>query len=107
MSFIITVVFSDDADAVYDIDYYTSHHMPLILKDWEKYGVIGWNVRTFTPGPDGSAPQFAFGSDVFWKSMDELEAAFKGSEAAAIMGDVPNFSNKAPIFLYGNVVDSS
>lgn len=41
MSFIITVVFPNDADAQYDIEYYTKHHIPLILKDWAKYGVTG------------------------------------------------------------------
>lgn len=106
MSFIITVVFPNDADAQYDIEYYTNHHMPSILKDWAKYGVTGWNVREFAPGPDGSAPLYAFGSDVFWKSAERLEGAFKGPEAGAIMADVLKFSNKPPVFLYGNVVGS-
>lgn len=106
MSFIVTVVFPNDADAQYDIEYYTNHHMPLILKDWAKYGVTGWNVREFAPGPDGSAPLYAFGSDVFWKSAERLEEAFKGPETGAIMADVPKFSNKPPVFLYGNVVGS-
>ncbi|CAD0052771.1 unnamed protein product [Aureobasidium pullulans] len=106
MSFIVTVVFPNDVDAQYDIEYYTKHHMPLIFKDWAKYGVTGWNVREFAPGPDGSAPLYAFGSDVFWKLAERLEEASKGPEAGAIMADVPKFRNKPPVFLYGHVVGS-
>lgn len=68
MSFIITVVFPNDADAEYDITYYVEKHMPRIMDEWAKYGVTGWNVREFAPGPDGAKPMYAFGSDVFWSS---------------------------------------
>lgn len=107
MSFIITVVFPNEPDAKYDIDYYGLHHMPLVKEQWAKYGVTGWNVRKFEPGPDGAEPKYAFGSDVFWESKEKLQAAFSGPEAAGIMGDVPNFSNKSPIFLYGQVFKSA
>jgi uncharacterized protein (TIGR02118 family) len=103
MSFIITVVFPNDADAQYDVTYYVDKHMPRILEEWAKYGVTGWNVREFAPGPDGAKPIYAFGSDVFWTSKDKLGEAFAGPEGAGIMGDVANFSNKAPVFLYGDV----
>ncbi|THX54883.1 glycoside hydrolase [Aureobasidium pullulans] len=87
MSSIITVVFPKDANGA-------------------KYGVTGWNVKKFASGPDSSAPLYAFGSDVFWKSAERLEEAFNGPEAGAIMADVPKFSNKPPVFLYGHVVGS-
>jgi hypothetical protein len=41
MAFSITVVFPNDADAEYDIDYYTRNHMPLIEKHWSKFGLKG------------------------------------------------------------------
>jgi uncharacterized protein (TIGR02118 family) len=103
MTFIITVVFPNDADAKYDIKYYIEKHMPRIMEEWAKYGVTGYNVREFAPGPDGAKPVHAFGSDVFWTSKDRLHEAFAGPEATGIMGDVVNFSNKAPVFLYGDV----
>ncbi|CAK1367171.1 hypothetical protein CB0940_10486 [Cercospora beticola] len=103
MSFIISVLFPNDEDAQYDIEYYVQKHMPRIAEEWAKYGVTGWNVREFAPGPDGSKPPYAFGSETFWTSKDKLSDAFTGPEAAGIMEDVKNFSNKQPIFLYGDV----
>lgn len=100
----ITVVFPNEPDANYDIDYYIRHHMPLIQSLWGKYGVKGWSVTKYGNGIDGSAPLYAFGSVVVWESAAGIETAFAGTEVAHIMGDVPNFSNKQPIFLIGEVV---
>ncbi|KAJ0326318.1 hypothetical protein COL5a_007146 [Colletotrichum fioriniae] len=78
MTVTITVVFPNDPDAEYDINYYTTKHMPLIQERWRKYGVTS--------------------------CFQQIKAAFAGPEAGGIMGDVPNFSNKQPIFLTGEVL---
>ncbi|KAF4774338.1 ethyl tert-butyl ether degradation [Colletotrichum scovillei] len=104
MTVTITVVFPNDPDAEYDINYYTTKHMPLIQEQWRKYGVTSWSVTKFQPGADGIPPLYAFGSTVTWDSLQQIKAAFAGPEAAGIMGDVPNFSNKQPIFLTGEVL---
>ncbi|KAH8602370.1 hypothetical protein B0O99DRAFT_606343 [Bisporella sp. PMI_857] len=100
----ITVVFPNDDDAKYDIGYYTNHHMPLIASKWGKYGIKGWSVTKFGPGADGSAPLYAFGSTVHWKDSQSITNAFSGPETGEIMSDIPNFSNKHPVFLYGEEV---
>ncbi|RAL02820.1 uncharacterized protein BO80DRAFT_463071 [Aspergillus ibericus CBS 121593] len=104
MSFTVTVVFPNDADAEYNIDYYTQTHMTLIEKHWSKYGLKGWSVTKYVPGLDGTPPLYAFGSEVFWENEDGAKAAFASPEVAEIMGDVPHFSNKTPIFLLGQTV---
>jgi uncharacterized protein (TIGR02118 family) len=98
MAFSITVVFPNDADAEYDIDYYTKNHMPLIEKHWSKFGLKGWSVTRFVPGLDGSKPLYAFGSEVFWESEEGIKNAFASPETAEIMGDIPRFSNKVTYF---------
>ncbi|TDZ39166.1 hypothetical protein CTRI78_v010641 [Colletotrichum trifolii] len=87
MSIAITVLFRNEADARYDLAYYANTHMPL-------YG----------PGPDGAEPPFVFGSTVTWAEGSQVQTAFAGPEAARVFADVPNFSNKEPLFLYGEVV---
>ncbi|OLN86556.1 hypothetical protein CCHL11_08522 [Colletotrichum chlorophyti] len=104
MTITITVVFPNEADAKYDIDYYVNKHMPLIQERWGQYGVKSWSVTKFQNGADGSAPLYAFGSTVSWDNLDQIKSAFAGPEAAEIMGDVSNFSNKQPIFLTGEVL---
>ncbi|WYZ45683.1 hypothetical protein EsH8_VIII_000999 [Colletotrichum jinshuiense] len=104
MVFTITVVFPNEPDAKYDIDYYVANHMPMIQDLWGKYGVKSWSVTKFQNSVDGSAPLYAFGSVVTWGSVDQMRTAFAGPEAEGIMGDVANFSNKHPIFLTGEVI---
>lgn len=99
----ITVLFPNEADAKYDINYYKTHHMPLIEKLWGHFGVTSWSVTTFTPGPDGSDPTFVFGSVVNWASAEAIKTAFADESVQQIMQDVPNFSNKQPTFLFGDV----
>ncbi|KAJ4983114.1 hypothetical protein SVAN01_11378 [Stagonosporopsis vannaccii] len=104
MAVTITVVFPNDSDAEYDIDYYISKHMPLVQAQWSKYGLQSWSATKFLNGIDGSSPLYAFGSVVMWDSEDQLKTAFAGPEVAEIMGDVTNFSNKQPIFLIGDIL---
>lgn len=99
----ITVLFPNEADAKYDINYYKTHHMPLIGKLWGHFGITSWSVTTFTPGPDGSAPAFTFGSVVNWVSAEAIKTAFAHESVQQIMQDVPNFSNKQGTFLFGDV----
>lgn len=104
MSTTITVVFPNDLDANYNIEYYISSHMPLIERHWKKFGVKSWSVTKFTPGLDGNQPLYAFGSTVYWDNNARIKEAFESPETAEIMGDVPNFSNKQPIFLLGRII---
>ncbi|KGO44095.1 Dimeric alpha-beta barrel [Penicillium expansum] len=106
MAFTITVLFPNVPDAKYDIDYYTAHHMPLIKQHWTKYGVQDWSVTTFAPGPDGAQPPYTFGSVVVWENKEGVDKAFASPEVAEVMGDVPNFSNKEPVFLFGSQIEA-
>ncbi|KAM3538655.1 hypothetical protein ARSEF1564_008441 [Beauveria bassiana] len=104
MAVTVTVVFPNEPEATYDIEYYTKHHMPLVQSLWGKYGVQSWSATKFLDGPDGSKPLYAFGSIVTWDAYDSIKNAFAGPEVGEVMGDVANFSNKSPIFLYGEVI---
>ncbi|KAM0331390.1 hypothetical protein ACHAQA_003063 [Verticillium albo-atrum] len=104
MAVTITVLFPNEADAKYDIDYYVNKHMPLIQSLWGPYGVQSWSATKFGNGVDGSAPKYAFGSTVTWENGDQVKAAFAGPEVGRIMGDVANFSNKEAVFLTGEVL---
>jgi uncharacterized protein (TIGR02118 family) len=101
MTYTITVLFPNDADAQYDIEYYVSHHMPLIERHWKKFGVQSWCVTTFDPSANGEPAMYKFGSIVTWESKEGIQKAFESPEVTEIMGDVPKFSNKQPVFLFG------
>jgi len=102
MTATITVLFPNEPDAKYDIDYYVKHHMPLIQERWAQYGVKGWFATKFSNGIDGTPPLYAFGSTVEWESHEHIKTAFAGPEAKEIMEDIANFSNKQAVFLMGD-----
>ncbi|RAH75727.1 uncharacterized protein BO66DRAFT_416913 [Aspergillus aculeatinus CBS 121060] len=104
MTLTVTVVFPNDTDAKYDIDYYVENHMTLVEKLWSQYGLQGWSVTKYIPGLDGSPPLYAFGSEVFWENEEGMKEAFRSSSVAEIMADVARFSNKSPIFLIGQTI---
>lgn len=100
----ITVLFPNEPDAKYDIEYYVSHHMPLIERRWKRYGVQSWSVTTFNPSANGAISLYAFGSVIAWESKEGFQKAFERPEVAEIMSDVPNFSNKRAVFLFGSKI---
>lgn len=104
MAVTVTVVFPNEPDAKYDIEYYMAKHMPLIETRWGKYGIKSWSATKYSNGIDGSPPLYAFGSVVTWDNEEQVKTAFTGPEVGEIMADVPNFSNKQPIFLIGELL---
>ncbi|POS69295.1 ethyl tert-butyl ether degradation EthD [Diaporthe helianthi] len=105
----VTVLYPNDADAKYDIEYYKTTHMGLMNKHFSKAGLISWSVTTYTPGPDGSASPFAFSSSSTWRSTEDFKAAFQGEALKEILADVPNFNfaNKQSTFLFGEISGST
>ena len=79
--------------------------MPLVQKHWAQYGLTDWKVVEFNPGPDGSKP-YSVQAILTFKDGEALKAALGSGEAATVFGDVPNFSNKSPVFLAGELVGS-
>ena len=104
MSFESTVLYPAEGDATFDMDYYCKTHMPLVSEKWKQYGLKGWRVVEFQSGPDGTKPHFSVQATLLWENEDALKKAMSSSEASAVFGDVPNFSNKGPTLISGSVM---
>ncbi|KAF2422160.1 hypothetical protein EJ08DRAFT_653198 [Tothia fuscella] len=99
-----TVLYPNDDDATFDMKYYLATHMPLVQEKFGPFGMSGYSVLKFQNGPDGSKPQYSVQATLHF---DKAESVGKASKEAGepVFGDVPNFSNKSPIFLVADVVD--
>ena len=104
MTFHVTVLYPNEDDTKFDLKYYLATHMPLVKKGWTQYGLKSYKVNEFGPGPDGSKPPFCIGATLVWGSGEEVQKAMGSEEAKGILGDIPNFCNKQPTFLTGEVV---
>ena len=91
----VVILYPQSDDTTFDMDYYTSKHMPLLA---EAIGDAckGWGVS----GP--AAKYHAVG----WAMVDSQEAfdAAMGQRGAEIIGDVPNYTNVRPEMIVGPVV---
>ncbi|GAB7358602.1 hypothetical protein MBLNU230_g2662t1 [Neophaeotheca triangularis] len=88
--------------ATFNMDYYLSTHMPLVMSKWGPHGLKSWRVLKF-----GDDQAYCVQASLEWASVEDMQKAVQSEATAEVMGDVKNFSDKEPVFLGGAVVGSS
>ncbi|KAK7893838.1 hypothetical protein LTR67_006539 [Exophiala xenobiotica] len=107
MPFHATVLYPNEDDIKFDMSYYLSTHMPLVMERFGKYGLKGYQVTDYKPGADGAKPPFCTGCTLIWDSPEDMQSAMSaGDDAGVVFGDIPNFCNKQPVLMAGSVVAS-
>lgn len=96
----VTVVYPQGAK--FDMDYYLKTHMPLVQKRWSSYGLQSWKVLKF-----GDDTPYCVQATLEFDSMDSFQKAASGEEAKEVLGDIPNFSDKEPAIMPGEIVGTS
>ncbi|KAF4775358.1 hypothetical protein CPAR01_13708 [Colletotrichum paranaense] len=97
----VSVLYPNEADAKYNIDYYVESHMPMAAATWKSAGVKSWKVTKYSASPDGKQPKYAFAGILTFDSVESIHKALASPDTAKVMQDVPNYSNKEPVFLIG------
>jgi uncharacterized protein (TIGR02118 family) len=89
----MTILYPKTDDATFDMDYYTSTHMPMVAK---ALGDKGWGAMAVS-----SDNHVAMG----WVMFDDMDAfnAGMGAHGAEIMADVANYTNQQPEVVIGEV----
>ncbi|KAL6243706.1 hypothetical protein RBB50_009139 [Rhinocladiella similis] len=102
------VLYPAAPDATFDMTYYLNHHKPLCVERWGKYGFKDINVLKVNAGADGGKPAYSVIATLTWDDGgkgDGISKALTGEDGEAVMSDIPNFSNKTPLFLMGDVAE--
>ncbi|OLN85467.1 hypothetical protein CCHL11_08062 [Colletotrichum chlorophyti] len=97
----VSVLYPNEPDAKYDIDYYINTHMPLAASTWKDAGVKSWSVHKYLPGPGGQESKYVFAGVLEFESVEAVHKALASPDSKTVTDDVPNFSNKQPTFLIG------
>lgn len=103
MATAITVLYPNVEDATFDLDYYLAKHMPLVSERFTAHGLEGWRVAKFVGTPTGDSAPYSIVATLEFGTADQFKAAV-AAEGKDVLGDVPNFSNKDPIIMIGDVV---
>ena len=100
----ITVLYPNESDATFNLDYYIKSHMPMVQEQFGPYGFEGYQVLKLVGTPDPSQPSpYTIQATLNFKSQQDFEEALKNT-AEKVLGDVPNFSNKGPVLMIGDKV---
>ncbi|KAH7002701.1 hypothetical protein B0J12DRAFT_747730 [Macrophomina phaseolina] len=102
----VTVLYPNVSDATFNLDYYLKTHMPLVQKEFGPHGLKGWKVAKILGTATGEAAPFSIQCTLQYDTKDHFDASLKAA-AAPVLGDVPNFSNKDPTFLVGDIVGTA
>jgi uncharacterized protein (TIGR02118 family) len=97
----ITVLYPNESDATFNMDYYLKTHMPMVQEEFGPYNFEGYSVLKLvgTPDPSTKSP-YTVQATLNFKSVKDFQEAL-GAKAEKVLGDVPNFSNKGPTLMIG------
>jgi uncharacterized protein (TIGR02118 family) len=92
----VSVLYPNAANTKFDMNYYLANHIPMVK---QKLGSACKNVAVeegIAGGAPGAAATYVAIAHLAFDSIDAFQAAF-GPHAAAIMGDIPNYTNVQPV----------
>ncbi len=93
---VVSVLYPNGPKARFDIDYYTRTHMPMVQQR------LGAPLRRMAVehglagGAPDSPPPFLASGHLYFDSLEAFQGAF-APHAAAIMADIPNYTNTQPV----------
>ncbi len=91
----VSVLYPNEEGKKFDMDYYLNSHIPMVN---EKIGAAlkGRAVEQGLSGVEpGSPPTYVAMAHLLFDSVEAFQSAF-GPHAAAIMADVPNYTDVQP-----------
>lgn len=99
----VSVMYPHTPGARFDHAYYADKHMPL-LKARMGGACLYYTVdKGLSGGTPGSAPTYVGMCHIFADSVESFQAGF-GPHADEILGDIPNYTDLAPVMQFSEVV---
>ena len=80
--------------------------MPLVDEKFKPFGIKGWRVLKAVGTPFGGKPAYSIIANLEFDTADQFGAAV-AAESGPVFGDVPNFSNKSPVVVIGDLVGAA
>jgi len=92
----VIVSYPNNPGARFDEGYYLSSHMPMVQERLGRHGMTGWSVDKGLGGMvPGSPAEFVMQAHLLFETLEGLQAGM-AAEAAAILADIPNYTDLQP-----------
>jgi len=99
----VLVVYAGAPGARFDLDYYTSRHLPLVRRLLAPVGMRSLTyVNDSAAGAAGAPPLFRLVAELRFDDMDATNRAL-GAHGPETQADIPNFTDVTPIILIGEL----
>jgi uncharacterized protein (TIGR02118 family) len=89
----IYVTYEGTSTTRFDREYYVAHHLPRVMRAWQKYGLEG--VSAFFPAIEASGTIAI--CECRFRDETAVTAAFGSPETPDVMADVPCFTDVEPV----------
>jgi uncharacterized protein (TIGR02118 family) len=100
----ISIFYPNTSGARFDMDYYLTTHMPVSIEKLSAgKGYRGVSVERGVGGAaPGSEPAFIAICNYLFDSVEDFLAAFN-QHAELLQGDIPNYTDMAPVLQFSSV----
>ncbi len=92
----LTILYPNSDGVRWDVEYYRTHHMPLIMSLYGKEAIKRFELRKGATGQTGGAPGYIGSVNIYINHQDAFDAAGK-QHGPTLVKDVPHFSSVMPI----------
>jgi uncharacterized protein (TIGR02118 family) len=95
----VTVIYPNKEGAKFNFDYYTKKHIPWVA------GLVGKSieVRKGLSSASGAAAPFVCLATINVNTIEEFQAVF-AKHGAAILADIPNYTNIEPFVQFDEIM---
>ncbi len=99
----VTVMYPNTPGARFDHDYYLNKHMPLVASKMGSH-LKSYSVdKGLAGGAPGAPATYICSGHLVCDSVEDFQAGF-GPHADAILGDIPNYTDLAPVLQINEIV---
>jgi uncharacterized protein (TIGR02118 family) len=102
----ISILYPNSSGSRFDFDYYVQRHMPRSIELLSAHpGFRGVSVERGLAGPADAPPAYSAMCHFSFDSLEAFMAAFT-PHMAELQGDIPNYTNVAPVIQVNEVLIS-
>ncbi|MCP5146435.1 MAG: EthD family reductase [Gammaproteobacteria bacterium] len=93
----LTILYPNSPDVRWDVGYYTTGHMPLIMRLYGPEAISRFELRKGVSAADGTSPAPQIGCiNIYINKQEAFDAAGR-EHTQTLVDDVPNFSSVNPV----------
>lgn len=102
--YVLTITYPKSADSTFDFDYFRSKHLPEVGKAFGPFGLGYAAVLRGEQSLDGGDPAYFATTILSFATEEGARNAVVSEAAEALVKDVANFTNVAPIMQFNTSV---